>query len=253
MNKVWNCLKCLKLHKNGVPSQLTSTCVDVPGIKQKATTVPPRDHYSCDGRSLRAILNFTPHPQEGNLSPREMFTPSFTPRGEHSPLFRGIEGRTENFTPGDNFTPMGEVKNGPEHSLLFRGMEGWTENFTPGDNFTPRGQNSPLGSSLTLGAKLRMGLWTSDNNKKVVNLTWRKPTTICWHPCHCPPPTPQRWGSWWTSAVDDDACDCGRTFKEITNRPLARIARFFLAQHTNMGKYLTTIYVPNDLKYTKWP
>jgi hypothetical protein len=29
----------------------------------------------------------------------EMFTPSFTPRGEHSLLFRRMEGRSENFTP----------------------------------------------------------------------------------------------------------------------------------------------------------
>jgi hypothetical protein len=29
---------------------------------------------------------------------RGMFTPSFTPRGEHSLLFRRMEGRTENIT-----------------------------------------------------------------------------------------------------------------------------------------------------------
>jgi hypothetical protein len=41
-----------------------------------------------------------------NLAPRGeicplgvKFTPSFTPRGEHSLLFRRMEGRTENFTP----------------------------------------------------------------------------------------------------------------------------------------------------------
>jgi hypothetical protein len=27
------------------------------------------------------------------------FTPSFTPKGEHSVLFRRMEGQTENFTP----------------------------------------------------------------------------------------------------------------------------------------------------------
>jgi hypothetical protein len=43
----------------------------------------------------------------------------FTPRVEHSLLFRRREGQTENFTPRDNFTlgskfaPRGEVKNGP--------------------------------------------------------------------------------------------------------------------------------------------
>jgi hypothetical protein len=36
----------------------------------------------------------------GELCPLEgMFTPSFTPRGEHSKLFRRMEGRTEKFTP----------------------------------------------------------------------------------------------------------------------------------------------------------
>jgi hypothetical protein len=34
-----------------------------------------------------------------------MFTPSFTPRGEHSLLFRRMEDRSENFIPGDDFTP----------------------------------------------------------------------------------------------------------------------------------------------------
>jgi hypothetical protein len=59
----------------------------------------------------RAILNFTPGPQGitsplgVNLAPRgELFplgvnfTLSFTPRGEHSLLFRRMEGQTENFT-----------------------------------------------------------------------------------------------------------------------------------------------------------
>jgi hypothetical protein len=36
-----------------------------------------------------------------------MFNPSFNPVGEHSLLFRRMEGRTENFTLGDNFTPRG--------------------------------------------------------------------------------------------------------------------------------------------------
>jgi hypothetical protein len=44
-----------------------------------------------------------------------------------------------------------------EHSLLFRRIEGRTENFTPGDNFTPRGQIRPLGSKFALGEKLSMG------------------------------------------------------------------------------------------------
>jgi hypothetical protein len=61
-----------------------------------------------------------------------MFTPSFTPRGEHSLLLRRMEGQTENFTPrgyfhpwgaksplGVKFAPMGEVKNGPQHRKIF--------------------------------------------------------------------------------------------------------------------------------------
>jgi hypothetical protein len=63
-----------------------------------------------------------------------MFTPSFTPMGEHSLLFRRMEGRIENFTTlGDKFNPRGQ-------------------NSTLGDNFAPGGQ------SLPLRAKLRMGL-----------------------------------------------------------------------------------------------
>jgi hypothetical protein len=55
-----------------------------------------------------------------------MFTTWFTPRGEHSLLFRQMKGRTENFTPrgqlcplgktsplGWKFAPRGDVKNGP--------------------------------------------------------------------------------------------------------------------------------------------
>jgi hypothetical protein len=62
-----------------------------------------------------------------------MFTPSFTPRGEPSLLFRRME-VTQIISP-------------------------------PGDNFTPRGQISPMGENFApgvkvclLGAKLRMGL-----------------------------------------------------------------------------------------------
>jgi hypothetical protein len=97
---------------------------------------------------LRAILNFTPGPQECtsplmNLTPRGeicplggMFTPSFTPRGEHTILFIRMEVRTE--------------------------------------NFTPRGQNSPLGTASPPGskfAKLRMGLWPTQNTQKYICLT----------------------------------------------------------------------------------
>jgi hypothetical protein len=41
-----------------------------------------------------------------------MFTPSIT--REHSLLFRRMEGRTQNFSPGGSkFAPRGEVKNKP--------------------------------------------------------------------------------------------------------------------------------------------
>jgi hypothetical protein len=52
------------------------------------------------------------------------------------------------------FTPWGE------HSLLFRRMEGRTENFTPmgqnshlGDNFAPCGESLPLGPNLRMGLR----------------------------------------------------------------------------------------------------
>jgi hypothetical protein len=45
------------------------------------------------------------------VSTAGMFTHSFTPRGEHSLLFRRMMGRTENFTPqGDDFVPGGKVR-----------------------------------------------------------------------------------------------------------------------------------------------
>jgi hypothetical protein len=69
-------------------------------------------------RGQRAILNFTPGPQGWNLSPRGMLTTSFTPRGEHSLLFRRMEGK-------QRILPSG------------------------GDNFTHRDQNSPLGDNFT--------------------------------------------------------------------------------------------------------
>jgi hypothetical protein len=56
----------------------------------------------------RAILNFSPGPQGWNLSPSGNVHPLlFTHRGEHSPLFRRMEGRTENFTPGGQSLPLG--------------------------------------------------------------------------------------------------------------------------------------------------
>jgi hypothetical protein len=64
-------------------------------------------------RRLRAILNFTPAPR-GEICPLGVkFTPSFTPRGEHSLLFRRMEGQT-----GDNFTPRGQSHPGGTTSPL---------------------------------------------------------------------------------------------------------------------------------------
>jgi hypothetical protein len=42
------------------------------------------------------------------LSPRGMSTPSFTPKGEPSQLFRRMEGQTENFTPRGQNSPLGD-------------------------------------------------------------------------------------------------------------------------------------------------
>jgi hypothetical protein len=77
----------------------------------------PRQDFGLvvDFMKQRAILNFTLDPR-GKIRPLGgLLTPSFTPWGEHSLLFRWMEGRTENFTPrgqnsplGDNFAP--EVK-----------------------------------------------------------------------------------------------------------------------------------------------
>jgi hypothetical protein len=54
------------------------------------------------------FLTSLPGPR-GKISPLGgMFTPSFTPRGVHSLQFRRMEGRTENFTPGDKFSTGGQ-------------------------------------------------------------------------------------------------------------------------------------------------
>jgi hypothetical protein len=100
---------------------------------------PDPSGHSCQRRQQRAILNFTPGPQgwtsppgvnlatRGELCPLgEMFTPSFTPRDEHSPLFRRTEGQNRISPPGDNFTPGDKIH--------------------------------PWRWSLPLGAKFRMGL-----------------------------------------------------------------------------------------------
>jgi hypothetical protein len=85
------------------------------------------------------ILNFTPGPQ-GRTSPLGVH---LAPTGEI--CFLG-----EIFTP--SLTPRGE------QSLLFRRMEGQTEFHPQGTKFTPGGQIRPWGQSLPLGAKLRADL-----------------------------------------------------------------------------------------------
>jgi hypothetical protein len=108
-----------------------------------------------DPGDQRAILNFTPGPQ-GRISPLGV---NLAPTGEICPL--GVK-----FTP--SFTLMGE------HSLLFRRMEGRTENFTPKGITSPQGTNSPLGDnfapggqSLHPGVKLRMGLRSQSYDREL--------------------------------------------------------------------------------------
>jgi hypothetical protein len=51
-------------------------------------------------------MNLVPRGELGPLG--RMFTPSFTPRGEHSLLFRRMEGRTENFALRGQTLPLGD-------------------------------------------------------------------------------------------------------------------------------------------------
>jgi hypothetical protein len=96
----WEYLPGTAAWRRGTLSSADSSCNSI------NTWERVRDKWS------RAILNFTPGPQgwtslQGvNLAPRGeichlggMFTPSFTPRGDHSQLFRRTVGQTENFTP----------------------------------------------------------------------------------------------------------------------------------------------------------
>jgi hypothetical protein len=103
----------------------------------------------------RILANWQPGWPKGAI-----LTLPLAPRGEICPLV-GM------FTP--SFTPRGE------HSLLFRRMEGRTGNFTPGDNLPTRGQNSPLGSKFVPRVKVKnrplMSLWK--------NRTKCSPTRFC--------------------------------------------------------------------------
>jgi hypothetical protein len=55
----------------------------------------------------RAILNSTPGPKGEICTQGGMFTPLFTPRGEHSLLFGRVEWQTEIFTPRGQNSPLG--------------------------------------------------------------------------------------------------------------------------------------------------
>jgi hypothetical protein len=84
---------------------------------------------------LRAILNFTPGPQE-RTPPLGV---NFAPRGEILPqggMFSPL------FTPGVNTLYVLEE---------WRGKQ-WIS--PPGGNFTPRGQNSPLGDNFAPGGQV---------------------------------------------------------------------------------------------------
>jgi hypothetical protein len=51
-------------------------------------------------KTARGPFLTSPLPPRGEICPLgKKFTPLLTPRGEHSLLFRRMEGRTENFTP----------------------------------------------------------------------------------------------------------------------------------------------------------
>jgi hypothetical protein len=58
--------------------------------------------YFCTKKNLATLPRGEVCPLGG------MFTPSFTPRVEHSLLFRRIEGKQRISPPGDNFTPRGQ-------------------------------------------------------------------------------------------------------------------------------------------------
>jgi hypothetical protein len=99
---------------------------------------------------VRGTIDWWPPPQHSRGFWGPFFTSPLALRGELGPQgwFFPLEGM---FTP--SFTPR------CEHSLLFRRMEGRTEFPPEGTKFTPGGQLRPWGQSFPLGAKLRMGLW----------------------------------------------------------------------------------------------
>jgi hypothetical protein len=87
-------------------------------------------HYTLSARGPFLISPLAPR---GKICPLgRMLTPSFTPRCEHSLLFRWNGGANREFHPQGITSP-------------------------PGDNFTPRGQNSPLGSKFAPKGEVKNG------------------------------------------------------------------------------------------------
>jgi hypothetical protein len=66
------------------------------------------NHFMSSTESRGPFLTSPLAPRREICPLGEMFTPSFTPRGEHSLLFRRMEGRTENFTPRGHNSPLGD-------------------------------------------------------------------------------------------------------------------------------------------------
>jgi hypothetical protein len=69
----------------------------------------------------------------GELCPLGGFTPLFTPRAEHSLMFRGMKVRTEGFHPWGITSPLGDK------------VHPWGPTSPLGANFTPGGQLHPWG------------------------------------------------------------------------------------------------------------
>jgi hypothetical protein len=87
--------------------------------------------------------------------PGGMFTPSFTPRCEHSLLFRKMEEWTEGLQLKGINLPKGFV------------VHPWGSTFTLGANFTPGCQLNPWVPTSPLGANLKTGLWTNSTKVRI--------------------------------------------------------------------------------------
>jgi hypothetical protein len=102
-----------------------------------------------------------------------MFTPSFTPKGDHSLLFRVMEGRTYNFIPRELLHPQGT-------------------------KFNLGGQLRPWGQSLPPGAKLRMGLLCQFCESRFcpVGKSLDNLLSSIWTTTKCPPKVADRKCTW---------------------------------------------------------